>query len=79
MACVELSLPDPVKEWVEDRVRRGPYDTVSDYVVALIKQEQTARGALVDALIEGEASGIGTRSIRQIIEDAQAKLANGEV
>lgn len=79
MAYVEVSLPDPVKEWLEERVRRGPYETVSDYVVALIEQDQKKRDALVDALIEGERSGIGTRSIREIIEDSKAKLADGKV
>jgi antitoxin ParD1/3/4 len=40
MANVKVSLPDPVKEWLEERVRREPYETVSDYVVALIEQDQ---------------------------------------
>ena len=79
MANLEVSLPDPVKEWVEDRVRLGPYETVSDYVVALIEQDQKTRNALVDALIDGERSGIGTRNIREIIEGAKSKLADGEV
>lgn len=79
MASVQVSLPDPVKEWIEDRVRHGPYDSVSDYLLALIKDDQKKRNSLVDALIEGEASGIGTRSIREIVKDSEAKLANGEV
>jgi antitoxin ParD1/3/4 len=61
MAYVEVSLPAPVKEWLEERVRRGPYETVSDYVVALIEQDQKKRDTLVDALIEGEKSGIGSQ------------------
>jgi len=79
MAHVEVLLPDPVKEWLEERVRRGPYDTVSDYVVALIEQDQKQRAALVDALIEGEKSGIGTRSIHEIIESAKPNLADGKL
>ena len=79
MAHVEVLLPDPVKEWLEERVRCGPYETASDYVVALIEQDQKNRDALVEALIEGEKSGVGTRSIREIIDGAKSKLADGKV
>jgi hypothetical protein len=34
---------------------------VSDYVVALIEQDQKKRDTLVDALIEGEKSDIGSQ------------------
>ena len=63
MATMNVSLPDPLKEWVEDRVRSGRYANASDYVRDLIRRDQEKRDALVRALIEGEESGTSRRSV----------------
>ena len=60
MATVTISLPDPMKEWVEAEVGNGQYSGVSDYIRDLIRRDQNARArqeALVQALVEGEESG----------------------
>jgi antitoxin ParD1/3/4 len=31
MATMSISLPDPVKEWIEERVRSGHYANAGDY------------------------------------------------
>lgn len=79
MATMNVSLPDPLKEWVEDRVKSGRYANASDYVRDLIRRDQERREALVRALIEGEASGTSRRSVRDIAADTRAKLDRGEL
>lgn len=79
MATMNVSLPDPLKEWVEDRVRSGRYANASDYVRDLIRRDQEKRDALVRALIEGEESGTSRRSVRDIAADTRAKLDRGEL
>ena len=40
MATMNISLPDALKAWVEDRVRTGRYGNSSDYVHDLVRHEQ---------------------------------------
>jgi antitoxin ParD1/3/4 len=60
VATMNVSLPDPMKDWVEAQVKGGKYANSSDYVRDLIRQDQMyqeQRQALIQALIEGEESG----------------------
>jgi antitoxin ParD1/3/4 len=60
VATMNVSLPDPMKDWVEAQVKGGKYANSSDYVRDLIRQDQMyqeQRQALIQALIEGEQSG----------------------
>jgi antitoxin ParD1/3/4 len=60
MATMNVSLPDPMKEWVESQTRTGRYSNASDYVRDLIRRDQD-RHAAIDELQrivdEGLASG----------------------
>jgi antitoxin ParD1/3/4 len=76
---MNVSLPDPMKEWVEERVKGGQYANASDYVRDLIRRDQQKREALIQALIEAEEGGVSPRNVLQIIEDTKAKLKNGEL
>lgn len=40
MATMNVSLPDPMKEWVEAQARTGRYSNASDYVRDLILRDQ---------------------------------------
>lgn len=79
MATVNVSLPDPVREWVEEQVRRGEYADASEYVRELIRHDRERHDALVDALIEGENSGVSSRLVTDIIADTKSKIRNGEI
>lgn len=61
MATMNVSLPDPMKEWVEARAKTGRYSNASDYVRDLIRKDQD-RQATLDELqtlvTEGMESGI---------------------
>ena len=82
MATMNISLPDQMKQWVEDQVATGRYANASDYVRDLIRrdQERLARIAVVQGLVDnGLTSGISTRTpdeIRQLGRDRlKASLA----
>ena len=61
MATMNVSLPDPMKDWVEDRTKDGRFANSSDYVRHLIRRDQEREAAIARlnaALEEGERSGI---------------------
>ena len=60
-------------------MRSGDYSNVSDYVRDLIRHDRERQEALVQALIDGENSGISSRSVSEIAADAKAKLPDGDV
>ena len=40
MASMNISVPDPMREWVQSRIDSGKYASVSDYVRDLIRRDQ---------------------------------------
>ncbi|HQT61937.1 MULTISPECIES: type II toxin-antitoxin system ParD family antitoxin [unclassified Acidiphilium] len=81
MATMNVSLPDPMKEWVEQQTRGGRYSNASDYVRDLIRRDQdrTAKVAAMQQLVsEGLESGKGTRSIDELREAARARIDHPE-
>ena len=78
MATMNVSLPDPMRDWIEERVRSGEYANASDYMRDLVRHDRERHNALVEALIEGENSGLSNRSVEDIVADAKAELRNGK-
>ena len=75
MATMNVSLPDQMKQWVEDQVQTGRYGNASDYVRDLVRrdQERADRKAQFDRLVqEGRDSGTSALSMDEIF--AEAKL-----
>ncbi|MEE9434976.1 MAG: type II toxin-antitoxin system ParD family antitoxin [Sphingorhabdus sp.] len=75
MATMNVSLPDPMKKWVEARAGSGIYSNASDYVRDLIRrdQERAIKIATFQSLVdEGRVSEIGTRSMDDIWQEALA-------
>lgn len=76
MATMNVSLPDPMKEWVEARVESGQYSNASDYVRDLIRRDQEyqdKREQLIQALIAGEESGISSKNLDDIWQDVKKR------
>lgn len=74
MATMNVSLPDPMKEWVEAQAATGRYSNVSDYVRDLIRRDQEREHKLATLrrfVDESEASGISDRSIDDILAAAR--------
>lgn len=42
MATMNISLPDPMRDYVQNRIDSGQYASVSDYVRDLISRDQNA-------------------------------------
>lgn len=75
MATMNVSLPDPMKAWVEAQAQTGRYSNASDYVRHLIRRDQEQADRVVALrryLDEAEASGIGSRGVKEIIAEARA-------
>ncbi|MBI1384717.1 MAG: type II toxin-antitoxin system ParD family antitoxin [Rhizobiales bacterium] len=78
MASMNISLPDPMKDWVTAQTRTGRYANASDYVRDLIRQDQerVANIAQLQQLLdEGLASGVSEHTIDDIREIARRKVA----
>ena len=76
MATMNVSLPDPMKAWVEAQVEGGQYGNASDYVRDLIRRDQQDREkikALQDAITKGLESGISDRGMKDILKEARSK------
>jgi antitoxin ParD1/3/4 len=86
MATMNISLPDPLREFVEERVTEGGYSTASEYFRDLIREDQKrrAREKLEALLLEGLDSGPPTEVTSEWWEQFSADLkrrydsANGQ-
>ena len=80
MASMNISLPDPMKDWVETQTSSGRYDNASEYVRDLIRHDQdraskiSAMQKLVDEAFEGGASD---KSLDGIWAAAKAQATRG--
>lgn len=64
MATMNVSLPDPMKAWVEAQAKDGRYSNASDYVRDLIRRDQDRQQAIAELqqlVDEGIASGPARR------------------
>lgn len=69
---MNVSLPDPMKDWVESQAQGGRYANSSDYVRDLIRRDQAyqeKRWALIQALIDGENSGDADYSLEALLQE----------
>lgn len=60
---MNVSLPDPMKSWAEERSRDGRYSNVSDYIRDLIRKDQERESAITD-LQERVSEGINSGTPR---------------
>ena len=49
MTSLNISLPDPLKAYVEDRVASGDFGTPSEFIRNLIRQDKEQRRSRVEA------------------------------
>ena len=77
MATMNVSLPDQMKEWVEAQAETGRYSNSSDYVRDLIRRDQERAekiAAMQDVVTRSLKSGIGKRSMPELLEAAKAQI-----
>ncbi len=59
METMNISLPETMKQFIEEQVSAGGYSSVSEYIRALVREEQKrkAQEQLEALLLEGLESG----------------------
>lgn len=60
---IHISLPESLKEYMDERVTKEHYSTLSDYIRALVREDQKrhAEERLEKLLLEGLESGRGVQ------------------
>ncbi|SDG33483.1 type II toxin-antitoxin system ParD family antitoxin [Sulfitobacter delicatus] len=79
MGTMNISLPDPMKNWVEQQSRTGRYANTSDYMRDLIRRDRARQEAIaeiqaaVDVSLEsGEATPVDPAAFK-----AQMRAGHG--
>ena len=76
MATMNVSLPDQMKQWVEDQVQTGRYGNASDYVRDLVRRDQErmeARQKLQQMVDDALASGISSMGREELLERVMSR------
>jgi antitoxin ParD1/3/4 len=76
MQTMNISLPDPMKQYVEEQVNRGSYSSASEYVRELVRADQKRRNkdALELRLIDSLNSGEGVEITPGMLNDVRRRL-----
>ena len=77
MATMNISLPDPLRDWVQEQIQDGNYASSSDYLRDLIRRDKEAREqktVLQEAITAGLKSGISQRSMEELLAAAKLKV-----
>ena len=77
MQTMNISLPDQLKEFVDDQVRSGRYSSVSEYVRDLIRDDEKrkAEEKLEALLLEGIQSSGPSEMTRQDWDDIRRQAS----
>ncbi|MFK4258400.1 type II toxin-antitoxin system ParD family antitoxin [Agrobacterium tumefaciens] len=82
MATMNVSLPDPMKDWVEAQAKTGRYSNASDYVRDLIRRDQARTDKIAEMqrfVDDGIRSGVGSRSTEELfaLATSRADMSRG--
>ena len=82
MATMTVSLPEPMKDWIEELTQKGEYSSSSDYVRDLVRRDRERRNEelsideLRQIVIDARQSGISEKSVEQIFNEAKKIVQN---
>ena len=76
MSTLNISLPEPMRNFIEDQVRAGGYSTASEYLRELVRkaQKETAKEKLEAMLLEGMDSGPAIEVTPEFWKDMHSRL-----
>lgn len=80
MATMNVSLPDPMKNWVEAQTQSGKYGNASDYVRDLIRKDQERQQKFMQfqkLIDEGFKSGVSSKSMDDLLKEARVLAGRG--
>ena len=83
MQTMNISLPDPLKEFVDHQIADGRYSSVSEYIRDLIRNDEKRKAeerleALLLEGLEGEESELTRSDFAAIRKEAMAQLKRRE-
>src|SRR5271163_3156980 len=84
MQTMNISLPDPMKQYVEEQVSAGGYSSASEYVRELVRADQKRRAKeeleqiLINAMNSGDPVDITPEVVEDVSEDCAPELCNAK-
>lgn len=80
METMNISLPEPMKKFIEEEVSKGGYSTVSEYIRAVLREEQKRKAQeklevlLLEGLESGQPAEMTKEYLDQIRREARKRL-----
>jgi len=79
MQSMNISLPEPLKQFVEGQIASGRYSSVSEYVRELIREDEKRKAeerleALLVEGLEGKEAALTRKDWNDIRKDALAQV-----
>jgi antitoxin ParD1/3/4 len=76
MQTMNISLPDPMKQYVEEQVSAGGYSSASEYVRELVRadQKRRAKDELEQILLNAMNSGDPVEVTPEMVEEVKERL-----
>jgi antitoxin ParD1/3/4 len=77
---MSFSLPESMREYIDDRVESGGYGNTSEYLRDLIRQDQAAREVeqIRSAIAVGLASGPGRKMTDEVLAEIWERSLHDE-
>lgn len=77
MTSLNISLPEPLRDWIEAQIKRGRYGNASEYLRELIRrdQERQAQERLEELLLGGVKSGPASPLTKQDWAELRSDVA----
>lgn len=76
MATMNVSLPGPMKDWVEAQADTGRYSNASDYIRDLIRRDQERQDEIAHMqglVTQALESGVSDKSMDEILNEARKR------
>lgn len=77
MATMTVSLPEPMKDWIESLTDKGEYSSSSDYIRDLVRRDRERRNQeftleeVRQIVLDARASGVSARSVDEIFRTSK--------
>lgn len=72
-----ITLTEKQDEWIKAQINRGDFTNDSEYIRDLVRRDQEQNAtlrALKEAIQEGLGSGESEKTVRQIMDEVEARL-----
>ena len=81
MQTMNISLPDPMKQYVDEQVSAGAYSSASEYVRELVRADQKRHAKeqleqlLLNAINSGEPIDVTPKMVEEVRQRLRARAA----